>query len=106
MNRDYNYIRCERILRLRAQGKSLRQLAAELGYPPSKAAMLSHVLSGDDRRARHVSRFTLNDLRRRLGIFHKRAPRRNISISQEAFERANELRGDLKWDEWVTGGGV
>jgi hypothetical protein len=105
MERSRIYIECEKNLRRRAQGTSLRALAAELGYPPCKAAMLSHVLSGDGRRARHVSRRTLDDLRRRLGIYHKRAPRRNISLSQEAFERANALRGRKKWDEWVTRGG-
>jgi len=103
MERGRIFIECEKTLRRRAQGKSLRELAAELGYPPCKAAMLSHVLSGDGGRARHVSQRTLDDLRRRLGIYHRRAPRKSISISREAFERANELRGRKKWDEWIAG---
>ena len=102
MDLTQSYIECHKALRERANGKSLRALAAELGYPPCKAAMLSHVLSGSPVKARHVSRRTLVDLRLRLQIEHKRK-RKNISLSPEAFEKAKErMQAEhLTWDELV-----
>ncbi len=116
---------CAEVLRQRAVGRPLRAVASELGYRPYKAAFLSHVLG---KRAKHVSEQALDDLRERLGLLPvfpvavsrcpvchgvhtrtcaraRRALRKSVHLSPDAFDRLNaarQARGETEtWERFL-----